>query len=70
MNFVKVAKLGAAVVEVALETGATAAQALAAAEMTAEGFVLRINGAPAEPEAPVRGGDVITLVPKIKGGAH
>lgn len=68
MNLVKVAKLGGAVKEVALENGATIRTALAAAGVSADGFEVRLNGAPAGLDTPVRSGDIVTLVPQIKGG--
>jgi sulfur carrier protein ThiS len=68
MELVKVAKVGAKVEEVALDSGANVGDALRAAGVAPEGFELRLNGTPSPATAPVRGGDVITLVPQIKGG--
>lgn len=68
MNLVKVAKLGSAVKEVALESTATIAQALRAAETDQAGFEIRLNGNPVGTDANVRSGDIVTLVPQIKGG--
>lgn len=65
--FIKVAKLGAAVKEVMLADGATIEQALAAAEMSAEGFQVRVNGR--TPCGTLVDGDTLTLVPAIKGGS-
>jgi sulfur carrier protein ThiS len=65
--FVKVAKLGSAVVTVMLEDNASTAAALAAAGMDATGFQARVNGAVSD--APLKDGDTITLVPAIKGGS-
>lgn len=68
MDFVKVAKLGSAVKEVALDSGATVADALNAADVDIEGAEIRVNGNPATEASAIKGGDIITLVPKIKGG--
>jgi sulfur carrier protein ThiS len=68
MNLVKVAKLGSAVKEVALDEGATVANALRAADMTGGDFELRLNGNPATGDTRVRTGDIITLIPAIRGG--
>jgi sulfur carrier protein ThiS len=64
--FVKVAKLGSAVSEVMLNYGASVAEALAGAGMSAEGYQVRVNGGVAT-ETLVNG-DLITLVPAIKHG--
>jgi sulfur carrier protein ThiS len=65
--FVKVAKLGAAVVTVMLEDNASISAALTAAGMDATGFQTRVNGSTSD--APLKDGDTITLVPAIKGGS-
>jgi sulfur carrier protein ThiS len=64
--FVKVAKIGSAVKEVMLADGATLEQALAAAEVDSDGFQVRVNGR--TPCGTIADGDMITLVPAIKGG--
>ena len=68
MELIKVAKVGSKVSEVALDTGATVGDALKAAGMTETGFEIRLNGAPSNTAAIVRNGDIVTLVPQIKGG--
>jgi sulfur carrier protein ThiS len=68
MDLIKVAKLGSAVKEVALDTGSNIGAALAAAEVDAGGFEVRLNGNPATTTTPVRSGDIVTLIPQIKGG--
>jgi sulfur carrier protein ThiS len=67
MIIVKVAQLGSAVKEVAIEDNSPVAQALTAAGVSASGFQIRVNGR--EATATLRAGDVITLVPAIKGGS-
>jgi sulfur carrier protein ThiS len=66
MILVKVAKIGSAVVEVSLENNASVETALAAAGMNATGFQIRVNGRSATER--LVNGDMITLVPAIKGG--
>jgi hypothetical protein len=66
--FVKIAKLGSKVVELYVEDGTTLAQALEVAEMSAEGFEPRVNGAIARETTVLTDGAIITMVPKIKGG--
>jgi len=63
---VKVAKLGSAVVELFLDDAATVDQAIEAAGMSADGFQVRVNGR--TPCESLNNGDMITLVPAIKGG--
>ena len=49
--------------------GQTVAQALAATGIeVGPGMDVRVNGAPAEDETPLRDGDVVTIIPRIKGG--
>lgn len=65
---VKVAKLGSRVVELTVASGTTVAQALAALQMSNEGFETRVNGMPAHDGTFLRDNDIVTLIPKIKGG--
>lgn len=68
-NFVKVAVLGAKVQEVCLEDEATVQDALDAAEVEdIDGMEIKVNKRPATVEDAVYGGDIVVLVPKIKGG--
>ena len=64
--FIKVAKLGAAVKEVMVDDNATLEQTLVAAEMSSEGYSIKVNGR--TPCERLMNNDVITLVPAIKGG--
>ena len=68
MITVKIAKLGSRVVEVALTEGASATEALQIAELDPQGFELRVNGTMITVPVVLNDGDVITLVPAIKGG--
>lgn len=68
MITVKVARLGNTVQEVALGIGATAQNALDAAGLTLDNEELRINSSNARVTDEVRNGDIVTLVPKVKGG--
>ena len=65
---VKVAKLGSAVVSVFLADEATLAQAITAAGMSTDGFQVRVNGR--TPCETIKDGDMVTLVPAVKGGAE
>ncbi len=65
---VKVGRLPGKIVEIALNGERTVAAALGAAELSGvEGYEIRVNGAPAEPETTLSEGDVVLLVKKIKG---
>jgi sulfur carrier protein ThiS len=68
MQMVKVAKLGSRVNEVALDDNATINDALRASGTEAGGFELRLNGTPVDGTSRVHSGDIVTLVPQIKGG--
>lgn len=69
MITVKVARLGTAVVEVALAEGATVQDAINAAGLSVDGNEeLRINSETVRTTDEVEDGDIVTLVPKVKGG--
>lgn len=66
-DLVKVAQLGSRVVNLRLED-ATVHSALKTAGITTDGMEARVNGEPASMDTPLHEGDVVTLVPQIKGG--
>lgn len=68
MKIVKVAKLGEVVKEVAVADDANMDQVLEAADVDSEGFDIRVNGR--TPCGSIVGGDMITLVPAVKGGGE
>jgi molybdopterin converting factor small subunit len=66
---VTVALLGVATVTVELEEGATLQDALTGAEkVLGVGEKSYINGVEADLDAPVKDGDVASVVPPVKGG--
>jgi molybdopterin converting factor small subunit len=66
---VRILQLGRRVLEHVGGPGLTVAAAIEAVGLAAaEGMDLRVNGAPAEPATSLRDGDVVTLIPRIKGG--
>ena len=68
MITVKVARLGNTVQEVALEEGASVQDALTAADLAVDGEDVRVNSSNAGLSDEVQDGDIVTLVPKVKGG--
>lgn len=68
MQFVRIARLGAEVKEVALEPKATVADALRVAGVDTKGFEVRLNGVAVDGTKKTQKDDIITLVPQIKGG--
>ena len=68
MITVKVARLGNTVQEVALNEGSSVQDALTAADLAVDGEDIRINSSNSNLTDVVRNGDIITLVPKVKGG--
>ena len=58
---------GQGVRPVTLDDGATVAQAIAAASLTADGFDVRVNGQPATQDQVLADGDSVVLARKIKG---
>ena len=65
---VKVARLGTAVQELALEAGAKVVDALSAADLSVENEDIRVNNNSATEQTLLQDGDIVTLVPKVKGG--
>ena len=65
---IKVARLGTQVQELALNTGATVASALESADLTIESEDVRVNNNAASESTVLNDGDIVTLVPKVKGG--
>lgn len=67
--FVKVARTGAPVREVSLESGSTVADALRAAQITLkDNETIRIEGEEATRDDTVNNGEVITLSKNVEGG--
>jgi sulfur carrier protein ThiS len=69
-KFVKVAKLGQEVKEFYFDNGATIASIFRAGGISSTGFAVRLNGRESNVDRIVSDGDIITLVPKIKGGSE
>lgn len=67
MPRIRVAKLGERVQELHLPDGATIATLLEQA-IVQSGFELRVNNMPAKPDVELQDGDIVTLVPQIRGG--
>lgn len=71
MIMVKVAPLGKTVTEVLIPAGSNVKAALVASGNTAGGFEdLRKNGKPTSQSDGVTAGDIITIVPAIRGGIN
>ena len=65
---VKVARLGNTVSELALTDNSTVQDALDAADLAVENEDVRVNSSTSNTSATLHDGDVVTLVPKVKGG--
>jgi molybdopterin converting factor small subunit len=68
MITVKVARLGNTVQEVALNEGASVQDALTAADLAVDGEDVRVNSSNSGLSDELSNGDIVTLVPKVKGG--
>ena len=66
---VRIVQLGKGVFDYAGEAGATVAMGLAAAQVATSGMEVRVNGAAATPGQALRDGDLVTVIPRIKGGS-
>lgn len=67
MISVKIGKLPGKISEFGLEDGCTVGEALAIAELDAEGLEIRVNSALADEETELSNNDTVLLVKKIKG---
>ena len=65
---VRTVQLGRGIFEYAAEPGATVEQGLAAAGIAAERMEIRVRGRRAPLTEPLRDGDLVTVIPLIKGG--
>ena len=66
---VRILQLGRQVIEYRGHPGATVATALAAVALqVGPGVDIRVNGVAANGTTTLRDGDVVTLIPRIKGG--
>lgn len=66
---VRILQLGRKVLDYEAEAGSTLESALAATGVTVgQGMDLRINSQPAKLESVLNQGDVVTIIPRIKGG--
>jgi len=65
---IKVARLGTAVQEIALEVGRTVNDAIDAAGLDIDNEDIRIGSRDASMTDVLHDGDIVTLVPKVKGG--
>jgi len=67
---VRILQLGRKVIDYEATGGATLGAALEGAGVAAaQGMDLRINSQPATLDTPLNEGDVVTVIPRIKGGA-
>ena len=66
---VRILQLGRQVIDQRVQPGQTVGATLAATGIeVGAGMDLRVNGTPADGETPLDDGDVVTLIPRIKGG--
>lgn len=65
---VRIVQLGKGVFQYAGATGATVETGLTAAEVPTSGMEVRVNGRPASGQQPLQDGDLVTVIPLIKGG--
>ena len=67
---IKVLKLGSATREADLPAGSTVSDALAKVDLESSGYSLTVNGLGCGMGTSVSDHDIITLVPKVEGGAR
>ncbi len=67
---VRIGRLPGRISEITLNGDRTVATALATAGLTADGYEVRVQGAPATPATVLNEGDLVLLVKKIKGNTN
>jgi sulfur carrier protein ThiS len=65
---IRIVQLGRGVFKYAADEGATIADGLDAAGISVEHMDVRVRGRPAKVEDPLQDGDLVTVIPLIKGG--
>ena len=66
---VKIARLGEAVIDAVVKQGSTVEQVLVGQTgEIEEGMEIRVNGEERDLNEPLKDGDIITVIPNIKGG--
>lgn len=65
---VRVVQLGRGVLNCDLDAGATVRDALSSQQIPFDGMEVRVNSEPATVDQPLRHGDLVTVVPLIRGG--
>lgn len=65
----RIVQLGKGIFEFTGEAGATVEAGLAAAGISAERMEIRVRGRRAEVTTPLQDGDLVTVIPLIKGGS-
>ena len=65
---VRIVQLGRGVFKYEAQEGATIAEGLEAAGISVEHMDVRVRGRPAKVEEPLHDGDLVTVIPLIKGG--
>jgi sulfur carrier protein ThiS len=68
MMDIRIVQLGKGIVRFAVRPGLTLADALAEVGIDAGGLDVRVNGKDVEATASLGPGDLVTLVPRVKGG--
>lgn len=68
---VRVLQLGRSVMDYAGQPGLQVSSALDGVGLVAApGMDIRVNGTPADGATELRNGDIVTIIPRIKGGRH
>jgi sulfur carrier protein ThiS len=67
---IKILRLGHSARNVEIAAGTTIAEVLASEDMPHQGHAISVNGLGASTSTALTEGDVITLVPKVEGGAQ
>ena len=67
---IKVLRLGHSARQAEAAAGATVGEVLEQQDLPTQGHAISVNGLGASTTTGLAEGDVITLVPKVEGGAH
>jgi len=67
---IRILRLGEAATEISMAEGATVQEAMDALDWKWNGYTVMVNGMTAVGWTPLKDGDVVTMSPKVEGGAR
>ncbi len=67
-KLIKIARLGRKTEEFYVDNGTTVSDLISMSSFSSRGCQIRVNGVPANSDQVLEDGDIVTLIPMIRGG--